>query len=263
MSRRPLEGRTVIVTRSRAQAAELVDGLSALGADVLTFPTIRTIAPESWEEADRAAARLDTYDWVVFTSANAVRAFLERLDSLGVDPAALKTAGLAAVGPSTAARLIARGLEPDLVPDNHVAEGLLEAMLARGVGEGSRVLLPRALEAREVLPETLRERGAVVDVVPVYRTVLGEGDPRVLALLCSGAIDAITFTSSSTAVNFSELAGEAARDAVRAGALVASIGPVTSGTLRSLGFGVDVEAEPSTVGGLVLAIAEHYASPGA
>lgn len=255
MSPRPLEGRTVVVTRAREQAADLADGLAALGAEVLAFPTIRIAEPESWGPADDAAGRLGDYDWVLFTSANAVEAFLGRLDELGLGDA-LRGPRIAAVGPATAARLASRGLVPDVIPDEHVAEGLLDALEAEGVGPGARVLLPRAARARDVLPDSLRERGALVDVAPVYRTVTGAGDEAVSRRLREGTVDVVTFTSSSTVSNFLKLAGEPVGE--RPAFLTASIGPVTSETLRSSGLPVDIEAASSTVPALVGAIADRY-----
>lgn len=258
MSPLPLEGRAIVVTRARSQAADLGEALAALGAEVLYFPVIKTVGPDSWEAVDAAARGLASYDWVLFTSANAVGAFLDRLGRLGIDPSALGQSMLAAVGPATARRLREHGLEPALVPDDHVAEGLLQALVSRGVGAGSRVLLPRASEARDVLPDDLRGRGAVVDVVPVYRTVTGDGDPAVAERLRAGGADVVTFTSSSTVSRFLELAGDAAEPRERPGFLTASIGPVTSETLRAAGLPVDIEASPSTVADLAAAIATRF-----
>jgi uroporphyrinogen III methyltransferase/synthase len=259
MSGRVLAGRSVVVTRARAQAAELADLLAAEGAEVLELPTIRIAEPDDWGPADAAIAGLDSYDWIVFTSANAVRAFVDRLAVRGLDPSALAGASVAAVGPSTAAKLAESGVSAAFVPDEHRAEGVLAGLLERGVGAGSRVLLPRALEAREVLPDELRRSGAEVDVAPVYRTVPGEGDPAVLERLRARAVDAITFTSASTARRLVEMLGDVDRAGALHGVVTASIGPVTSDALRSLGLGVDVESADSTVPGLVRALVGHYA----
>jgi uroporphyrinogen III methyltransferase/synthase len=256
MSERPLKGRTVVVTRTRAQAAELATILSEAGAEVLEFPTIRIVDPEDWGPADTAAARLADYDWVVFTSANAVRAFFARLTGTGAD--ALAGMSVAAVGPATAARLSDRGITPAFVPDDHRAEGVVDGLVERGVGTGSRVLIPRALEARELIPETLRARGAEVDVVPVYRTVLGEGDAAVMTRFGARTVDAVTFTSSSSVRNFVDLLGRDGVPAILDGVLMASIGPVTSETMRSLGLSPAVEAADSTVAGLVRALVARY-----
>ncbi|HEX9093344.1 MAG TPA: uroporphyrinogen-III synthase [Coriobacteriia bacterium] len=257
MSAGPLSGLAVVVTRSRAQAAELADLLTAQGAEVLEFPTIRTVDPDDWRPADDAIGRLASYDWIVFTSANGVRAFVARLAHHGIGPEGLRDALLAAVGPATAATLAKHGIDAAFVPDEHRAEGVIDGFARRGVGAGSRVLVPRALEAREVLPETLRAQGAVVDVVPVYRTVRGEGAPDVLERLRSGTVDILTFTSASTARNFVSLAEGIERATALEGVLIASIGPVTSEALRSLGMEAGVESADSTVPGLVRAIADH------
>jgi uroporphyrinogen-III synthase len=250
----PLAGRTIVVTRARAQAAALAQRLEALGAEVLAFPVIRIEDPEDWGPADAAIGRLGTYDWIVFTSANAVARFFERVTALGGDTEASLGGLVAAIGPGTAERLRARGVEPDLIPERAVAEGLLEAFEGRGVGPGTRVLLPRALEARETLPETLRAAGVHVDVVPVYRTVRGKADPDVLSRMASG-VDAVTFTSASTVRHFLALVQGTAAEKVLDGALVASIGPVTSDELRGAGVRVDVEADPHTVPGLAAGLA--------
>ncbi len=257
----PLIGRTVVVTRAVAQAAELADRLTAAGAQVLEFPTIEIADPESWEPADEAIARLETYDWIVLTSANAVDHFMDRVRAAGVDERVVADARVVAVGPATASRCIARGIRPCLVPDEHRAEGVLEGLVERGVGPGSRVLVPRALEAREVLPDTLRGRGATVDVVPVYRTVCGVGRPGVIDRMSAGTVDAITFTSSSTARNFAQLTGDLDLPTLMRGVVVASIGPVTSDTLRGLGLDVAVEPAESTVPELVRALGDHFSPP--
>jgi len=255
----PLAGRSIIVTRTRQQSRALARPLEALGAQVLAFPVIATVDPEDWGPADRAIAQLGGYDWVVLTSANAVRAFLARLAHAGLNAAALGAVQTAVVGNATATVLAEEGIVPDLVPEDFRAEGLLDSFEALGVGEGSRVLVPRALEAREVLPDTLRLRGVTVDVVPVYRTVLGEGEPGVIERLKHGSVDAVTFTSPSTFRNFRTLVADAGLDAdeVLRGLTIASIGPVTSEAVRAAGHDVAVEPAEYTVGGLVQALSER------
>ncbi len=254
---RPLFGKTVVVTRSRAQASELSERLSDLGAEVLEFPTIKIADPEEWEPVEEAIRNLGVYDWVVFTSVNGVDYFFDRMSKMDADARQFAGCRVAAIGPATAARCTERGIRPDYVPDEYRAEGVLEGFCERGVGEGTRVLLPRALEAREVLPETLREHGALVDVVPVYRTVLGAGDDNVLERLAEGTVDIITFTSSSTVRNFMKLAEGTDIAPTLRKALVASIGPITSDTARELGLKVGVQAEEYTISGLIAAIAEE------
>ncbi len=250
----PLSGKTVVVTRSRAQAAELTMQLGALGAEVLEFPVIDTVEPESWEPADSAIRNLETYNWVVFTSANAVNAFFDRMATQDMDARQLAGCRVAAVGPATATRCEERGVRPDFVPEEHRAEGVLDGLCRRGVGSGSRVLIPRALEAREVLPDTLREQGAHVDVVPVYRTVPAPGAPGVLERMAEGQVDAVTFTSSSTVRHFLRLLKGSA--ATLEQVIAVSIGPVTSETARRSGLAVAAEATHSTVAGLVQAIVD-------
>lgn len=250
----PLHGRRVVVTRARAQAQALVDLLEDAGAEVLVFPTIEIADPESFEPVDAAIRRLDTYAWVVFTSANAVDRFFARLAAVGTDPRAVAGLEVAAVGPATAAALERHGVEPGFVPDEHVGEGLAAGLLERGLAEGMRVLLPRALEAREVLPTELGAHGVIVDVVPVYRTVPASGDPAVLERLKAGEADAVTFTSSSTVRSFHRLT----EGIDTSGLVVACIGPVTSNTARELGYDVAVEPAEYTVPALVQALIEYY-----
>ncbi|MBS3973328.1 MAG: uroporphyrinogen-III synthase [Actinobacteria bacterium] len=251
----PLEGLTIVVTRARKQARELIGLLELSGALVLEFPVIKTVEPEDWSSADAAIRDLATYEWVVFTSANSVKSFIARMELLGVRIESLTALRVAAVGTSTARHLASHGVAIDLLPDDFVAEGLIERFEKVGIGQGTRILLPRALHAREILPETLREWGATVDVVPVYRTVLGEGNHDTLASMEAGEVDVITFTSPSTVDNFLQLvASTGARD-VLGKVAIAAIGPVTSEAIRAHGRAVDIEAAPHTVTGLVRAIA--------
>ncbi len=243
---RPLFGRRIVVTRAREQASELRVQLEALGAEVLELPAIRV------EPIAFAFPRLHRYAWLVFTSANGVRAFFERgLDAAGLDARALGGLRLAAIGPGTADALEARGLRPDLVPDRFVAESLLDAFPAPGT-PGERVLVVRPEEARDVLPEGLGERGHTVDVLPVYRTVRAEPDAAILDRIRSGDVDAWTFISSSTVTSFVEALGRVPEPQ----AVVVSIGPVTSTTARERGLRVDAEADPHTIVGLVAAVAQ-------
>src|SRR5213593_1346185 len=190
-----LRGRRIVVTRAKDQAADLVRALEALGAEVSAVPVIRIEPLEDVEPLRRAMDRLATYRWIVFTSRNAVEIVCDRLVEWGLDPASLGRAAVAAIGPATAAALAQRGVAPVLVPSEHVAEAALQAILDRGDVRGTRVLLPTALDARDVLPEGLRQAGALVDVIPVYRTVGETGNAKGLAAeLLSGSIDAVTFT---------------------------------------------------------------------
>lgn len=262
---RALDGHTVVVTRARAQAAGLVRMLEAQGAEVLSLPVIALVDPDDWSPADGALDALSTYDWVVFTSANALERFLGRAVARGMDEdrllAGLAGRKIAAVGPATAARCEAAGVHPDYVPEEAVAEGLVEGFEALGLGQGTRVLLPRALEAREVLPKALRAAGAAIDVVPVYRTVPASPDPDIVARIASGDADIVTFTSPSTVRNFfGMLDSTEARDAARMLSAV-SIGPVTSDALREAGVTPLAEAPEHTSAGIVEALLRAMVAP--
>lgn len=249
-----LAGRRVVVTRARSQAAALVRLLEERGAEVLAYPAIEIVDPPDFGPVDDAIRSLDLYAWAVFTSTNAVERFFARMAEADKDARHMHGLRVAAVGPATADALSRHGIRPDFVPDEYVGEGVLDGLCVRGVGEGTRVLLPRALEAREVLPDELQVRGAHVDVVPVYRTVPGAGDPEVLARLRAGEADAVTFTSSSTVRNFARLT----EGIDLSGLAVACIGPVTAATARELGMRVDVEPAEYTVPALVEALAEYF-----
>ncbi len=249
-----------MVTRAREQAGDLAQALAALGADVVTAPTIRIEPLADLAPLRAAVADLTRYQWIVFTSQNAVRVVCDRLPEWGVSPQALTRVPVAAIGPATAEALAQRGVTATLVPPRFVAEAVVEEMVRRGDVGGKRILVPRALEARDALPEGLRARGAVVDVIPVYRTVGegGAGDGSALAAeIMAGRIDVVTFTSSSTVRHFVDLVGpEAARSGRYAAAV---IGPVTAETARALGAGGRVlEADQYTVPGLVEALVRHF-----
>ncbi|MDP9334834.1 MAG: uroporphyrinogen-III C-methyltransferase [Actinomycetota bacterium] len=249
--RRALFGRTVVVTRAREQASELRARLVALGATVLELPAIR-IVPIDFTVPDLAG-----FDWVVFTSGNGVDAFFDGgLARSKLDARALAPVRIAVIGPGTAAALARRGLRADLVPERFVAESLLEAFPAGS----SRVLLARAEVARDVLPEGLARKGYEVEALAVYRTEPAPPDPdtlaRVRAGADAGAIDAITFTSSSTVANFCDAVGVPLPEPQPS---VVSIGPVTSETARARGLRVDAEADPHTIEGLVEALVRKLA----
>jgi uroporphyrinogen III methyltransferase/synthase len=247
---RPLFGRTVVVTRAREQASELRARLEALGASVLELPSI-AIEPLAF-----TLPTLSGYGWVVFTSANGVAAFFgQGLEPAGLDARALGGVRVAAIGPGTADALVVRGIRADLVPERFVAESLVEAFPDPSAA-AERVLLARAEQARDVLPDGLGARGYVVEVLPVYRTVPAEPDPAAIERVRNGEIDAITFTSSSTVTNFCGLIGSLPDPQP----LVVSIGPVTSATAVELGLRVDVEAPTRTIDGLVAALVDHLAA---
>lgn len=246
----PLFGQRIVITRDRGQAGDLGARLHALGADVIELPTIEIRPAYDPEPLDRAIAQLESYDWLIFTSANGVRYFVDRLDSSGRDLRALK-ARLCTIGPATRQAVEALHLKVDLMPDEYVAESLVSAFDGIDLA-GKRVLLPRAAVARDVVPNELAKRGAVVDVVEAYRTVVPlDAEQRARTIFrAERKPHWITFTSSSTVKNFLAIAG---RDALE-GIHVASIGPVTSSTLKMHGIPVTAEAKPFTMDGLVQAI---------
>jgi uroporphyrinogen III methyltransferase/synthase len=258
-SGRPLLGRTIVVTRARAQASDLVARLSELGAECLECPTIRVVPPADWSALDAAIATLDRYRWIVFTSVNGVRFFFERLFALGHDVRRLGHLRTAVIGPATAARLLDFGICSDIVPESYRAESVAAAFAGQDI-KGARILLPRAAEARPVLPEELSRMGATVDEIPVYRTLPDDsGRQALVAALEKQAIDMVTFTSSSTVRNFKDLLPEEDFEKLMAHVTVASIGPITTETATGLGFHVDLTAEVFTIEGLVAAIVAHDA----
>ncbi len=248
-----LRGRRIVVTRARAQAGSLRDLLEYEGAEVIDFSTIRLLPPADFAPVDQAIMRLGEYHWVIFTSQNGVAAFADRMRELGQDPQMLRDLRVAAIGPGTGRALEGCGLRVDLEPAEFRAEALVAAF-ARQDLRGARVLLPRAAEARGVLPEGLRRCGAAVDVVAVYRTELERRhSPAVRRHLLVGTVDAVTFTSSSTVRNFVTLLRPDMGRTLRS-VLVACIGPVTAATARDLGLNVGVVAETYTIPGLVAAL---------
>jgi uroporphyrinogen III methyltransferase / synthase len=264
--RRPLFGRRVVVTRPRPQAAAFASLLEAAGAEAIVFPTV-ALAPAPDPRALAAAvAGAAAYDWILFTSANGVRVFFDRFAADGRDVRELAPVRFGVIGPETAAELERRLVRPAVCPVDFRAEGLLDVLADEDVS-GRRVLLPRAAGARSILPETLRRRGARVDEVVAYRAIRPpEADARGLrAALETGAIDALTFTSSSTVRNFAELVGTAELERlVRNGRpAVACIGPVTADTARELGLAVTVMPREYTVAALTAALATHFCNAGA
>ncbi|NDY42931.1 uroporphyrinogen-III C-methyltransferase [Dissulfurirhabdus thermomarina] len=255
---RPLLGRRVLVTRTREQASELVVRLEMRGALCVECPTIAVGPPADPAPLDRAVTELAAYDWVVFSSTNAVRFFFARLWDRGLDARHLGRARLAAVGEGTAQALEALRLRVDLVPDDFRAEGLLEAFGREGVA-GRRILVPRAEKGRELLPEGLRRLGAEVTVAPTYRTYAPELPEGMVEALEADPVDVVTFTSSSTVKHFFKLFPEAQRRRILTRARVACIGPVTAKTAEKIGLRVDILPEKSTIVDLVHAIEDYFA----
>jgi uroporphyrinogen III methyltransferase / synthase len=251
----PLFGKKIIVTRDRGQSPLLAEPLEALGAEVLFVPVIEIVEATEKNSLEQAIAKLDSYDWLIFTSVNGVRHFVEALDRAKTTDLRSLRAKLCAIGPATKAAIEALHLRVDVMPKEYVAESLLEALAGEDL-KGQRVLLPRAAVARDLVPLALTERGAQIDVVEAYRTVtpVDAAEKARAALLRKP--DWVTFTSSSTVKNLVEALGgrEAALAALR-GVKIASIGPITSATAREFGLTVDAEAQPHTIEGLVDVIA--------
>ena len=247
LERRPLHGRRVVVTRARAQASGLAKALRNLGAEVVELPAIRIEPTIESDEAKRAVNRIGDYALIVLTSPNGVRLLFDAMRAAGRDARALAGATVAAIGPGTARALARGGIAADIVPERFVAESLVESLATVEVS-GKRVLVARAADARDVIPEHLAGRGAEVDVVALYETVREEPSPD--AVEAAQAADYVTFTSSSTVRNLTEALGERFPKDAR----IVSIGPVTSEAVRDAGLEVDVEAQRHDIDGLVAAL---------
>jgi uroporphyrinogen III methyltransferase/synthase len=259
---RPLFGKRVLVTRPRDQAAELVDRLNALGAEAIESPMIAILPPDDPGPLLDAAADAGAFDCIVFTSANAVEAFMTALLDGSRDIRALKGPVLCAVGTATADRLARYGIKVDLVPSEFRAEAVVSTLMAQRPVAALRFLLPRADIAREVIATQLREAGAEVIEVIAYRTVLQEGprphEPDVYGMLLNGQIDVVTFTSASAVRNFLKVYGSDQAVDLLNTIVVATIGPVTAETATQLGIRVEIQPTTYTVPALVDAIASYY-----
>jgi uroporphyrinogen-III synthase len=256
---RPLSGVRILVGRARHQAGALSSALRKLGATVLEIPFIEIRQPRSFKPLDSALQDLDSYDWLILTSVNGVEAMWERLRKLRRTKRNLKHLRVAAIGPATKKAIEQRGIKVDVVPKEYVAESVVRSLRRRV--KGKRVLLVRAKVARDVIPSDLRQAGALVDVVEAYETVIPQASRKRLRTALKSPTQrpyVITFTSSSTVRNFVELLGQAHPnlDVIR----LASIGPVTSSTLRELGLRVDIAAKEFTIPGLVESIVHAMAT---
>lgn len=261
--KRPLAGTRILVGRAQHQASELSAGLRSLGASVVEIPFIEIRKPSSFQPLDNALKNLKSYDWLILTSANGVEAMSARRRKLRLTKRHFAHLHIAAIGPATKRASVKNGLKVNLVPEEYIAESVVQGL--RDKVSGKRVLLVRAKVARDVIPEELRSAGAQVDVVEAYETIVpAKSKVRLRALMKDSEQrpHIVTFTSSSTARNFAELLGiDKARSL--GGVQFASIGPVTSGTLRELGMQPAIEAREFTMGGLIRAIVlARYAEPG-
>ena len=259
----PLFGKRVLVTRARGQASALSELLRGYGAEPVECPTIEFVPPLDWAEVDEAINQLNSYHWLVLTSVNGVQRFMSRLAHNGRDSRSLHGLRICCIGPRTAQELEQYGLAADLVPKEYQAEGILEAMKAEGM-HGQRVLIARAEEARQILPEELMASGAVVNVVSVYRTIRPKANlTMVKGMLQEKRIQVATFASSSTVRNFCALFGKQPEvSRLLQGVLVACIGPISAKTAEDLGLRVDVVAAQNTIPALVESLVQHVQSAG-
>jgi uroporphyrinogen-III synthase len=270
----PLTGTRILVGRARHQAGSLSKSLRTLGASVLEIPFIEIRKPQSFAPMDDALKNLKSYDWLILTSANGVEAMWARLRKLRITRAKLKHLQIAAIGPATKKAIVKHGLKVKMVPEEYVAESVVKGL--RDKVKGKRVLLVRAKVARDVIPDSLREAGAQIDVVEAYETVVPERSRTRLRATFKNKDrrpHVVTFTSSSTVKNFADLLfskGETPQNgkanksqpAFLKNVQFASIGPVTSGTLREFDMPVAIEAREFTMGGLIRAIVlARYAEP--
>jgi uroporphyrinogen III methyltransferase/synthase len=256
----PLFGRRIVITRALSDASDFAARIRALGGEAIEFPTIETAPPSSYEILDRAIAELGSFDWIIFTSANGVESFVDRMRARACDLRELgraKLVKIAAIGPATTDRVRRYALTVAAMPAEYRAEAVIDAIGAARIA-GARILIPRAEVAREILPEMLRHHGArEVVVAPAYRTIMPASTDAdgMRAMVAANAVDLVCFTSSSTVTNFAAMVGVPV-----AGIKAAAIGPITAATARTHGFDVVVAPGEYTVEALIAAILEYYAS---
>jgi uroporphyrinogen III methyltransferase/synthase len=258
MKKKSLAGKRILITRAREQSGDFATRLIKLGTEVIEFPTIKIFPPLHWKELDRAIDELKSYDWILFTSANGVHFFWQRLKerarSLHLPPS-LK---VCAIGPATAKQLKEKGVSVHYIPKEFIAESILEGFKKKVIN-GKRILLARAKKARDILPNGLRKMGAEVDVVEAYRTVRPKGGSKKLKkILKDEKIDVITFTSSSTVDHFAELLKKEDLKKLLKGIAIACIGPVTARTVREWGLNVLIQPKQYTIPALTRAIVKYF-----
>jgi len=255
---RPLFGKGILVTRAADQAGQFSRLLATNGAAVFECPTIKLVQPESWLELDREIDRLASFDWTIFTSANAVSFFFDRIAAKGLDCRAFGSCRICAVGPKTAALLLAKGIKADLIPTDYKAEGVVEEFRKIDL-QGKKLLFPRADKARELIPSALGEMGAAVAAPITYRNVVPDTlPPSLLEALEEQRIHCVTFTSSSTAENLAVMLGENRMLRLLEGVAVAAIGPVTAKTCRELGLDVHIEPLNYTLENMTAEIVKYF-----
>ncbi|MBI5249493.1 MAG: uroporphyrinogen-III C-methyltransferase [Desulfomonile tiedjei] len=257
--KKPLFGKRILVTRGREQSKKMADAIRDQGGEAVLFPTISFLPPADYAPLDEAICNIAAYDWVIFTSVNGVERFFQRFFEVQDDIRKMAGPRIGAIGPVTASEIRKRGIKVDLLAKDFLAEGVLELFPRKQV-EGKRFLIPRAEKAREILPKGLTEMGGMVDVVSVYRTGLPEkaNVTEIKSSLSDKKLAAVTFTSSSTVTHFVEMMKGENLTALLDGVTIASIGPVTSATVKENGLPVHVEASTYTVDGLVKALAEYF-----
>ncbi len=257
----PLINKRVLITRPQNQAEEFVHLLRSKGAETIIFPTIQIIPPQSWDKVDEAISKIEVYDMIIFTSVNGVKFFFQRFKDKGENFKRLKNIRICAIGPKTAAQVEKFHFQVSIIPKEFCAESIVAVLGKKGM-EGKRFLLPRAEKAREVIPEEIKKSGGCIDVVSVYRISKAEGDvDKVKKLFQDRAIDIVTFTSSSTVMNFVELfKGDNITDLLK-GCIAACIGPVTAKTAEVFGIKSHIIAREYTIEGLTNAILEYFSQP--
>jgi uroporphyrinogen III methyltransferase/synthase len=253
-----VRGKRILITRAREQSGDFATQLRKLGAEVIELPTIEIVPPISWERLDQAINQLKSYDWIIFTSANGVNFFWQRLQEKGKNrlPSSLK---ICAIGPATANQFRKREISVDYIPKEYIAEAILKGFEKMDV-KGKRILLARAKKARDILPKGLRKMGAEVDVVEAYRTIKPRGSgKRLRQLLKNEEIDVITFTSSSTVNHFVEILKKENLKKLLKGIAIACIGPVTTQTAKKWGMKVHIQPKKYTIPALTQAIVNYFA----
>lgn len=253
----PLWGAKILVTRARAQASTLVELIRDRGGEVLEFPTIEIVPESDLSQLYAAFKAIGNYRWIIFTSVNAVDIFFQELGRQDIDIRELQGIKIGAIGPATAARLVRLGLRVDLIPDEYRAEGIV-SKLRDLIKPGEGVLLPRARGAREILPRSLSEMGAVVHEVMLYQAAVAKINPKQVDEIRKGQLNYITFTSSSTVANFVKIMGEEYITDFNHRVKVACIGPITAQTARESGFSVDIVPDRYTIEALLDAIIKDY-----
>lgn len=255
---RPLFGKRIIVTRARTQSSDFANLLGSNGALPIQFPTIETVPPDTWDGLDDAIEKISSYEWLIFTSVNGVRYFFERLKKKNRDVRDLKGIKICTIGPKTAMEVEKFGIRIDVIPSEYRAEAVIECIGKENI-HGKRVLLPRAAVAREILPDELKNMGALIDVVDAYKTIRpDEKTDEIKKMLTNKEVDVITFTSSSTVTNFVDMFDKYELQEMIKGVVIASIGPITAETAEKLGLKPQIIPKKYTIESFTDEIIEYY-----